>query len=326
MKGRVIFLLLAVTASILYGQNEIRDTLSEGINPIVQSVPEKIVVSFGNFTYADKGIGSRFSMYLEEQLALVLAEEDNFEVFEREKLEEILEAMELSLSDLVDPESAVQAGKLKGVQAIFSGNFFESGDRILVYLDLTSVETGTTIAKSEISISRAAIPPAITVVPDNYNDALFVLEELSEVVNADNKDFVVKAWTKRGNGGTYYSGEKLVIHFYASRDCFIKIYHIDVDRKILLIFPNSHYSNNFVKGQKLYTIPDSHYGFTFTLEPPFGTEFVKVVASTVQFEDIEVAFEELGSTSRELVQRGLGVKKTKQQVTESMINYTILER
>ncbi len=124
MKGRVIFFLLAVTASILYGQNEIRDTLSEGINSIVQSVPEKIVVSFGNFTYADKGIGSRFSKYLEEQLALVLAEEDNFEVFEREKLEEILEAMELSLSDLVDPESAVQVGKLKGVRAIFSGVFF----------------------------------------------------------------------------------------------------------------------------------------------------------------------------------------------------------
>ena len=58
---------------------------------------KRLVVSLGNITYADKGIGSSFSRYLEERLVRVLQRSDQFEVFSKGSLEEILEAIELSL-------------------------------------------------------------------------------------------------------------------------------------------------------------------------------------------------------------------------------------
>jgi hypothetical protein len=80
-------------------------------------------------------------------------------------------------------------------------------------VELLNVETGTVTRKAELLISKDLIPPTISLLPDNYNDALFVLKELSEVANAYNTDFVVKVWTDRGEGGTYREGEELSIHF-----------------------------------------------------------------------------------------------------------------
>ena len=55
-----------------------------------------------------------------------------------------------------------------------------------MFLELVSVETGIVIAKKEITIPRGDIPSSLSILPDNYNDALYILDELYEVVNADN--------------------------------------------------------------------------------------------------------------------------------------------
>ena len=108
-----------------------------------------------------------------------------------------------SLSDLVDPDSAVQVGKLKGVQAILSGRFFDEGEGVRVFLEIVSIETVLMMVKEELLIPSSEIPRSVSISPDNYNDALFVLDELYEVHSAHSEDFAVKLWTTRGNGATY---------------------------------------------------------------------------------------------------------------------------
>lgn len=326
MKRKIICIFLILLTFLLYGEEDIEEILRRGIRDIEKNIRERIVVSFGNFTYSDKEIGSSFSKYIENQLNLVLTDNEKFEVFAREKLEEILEAIELSLSDLSDPKNAVQVGKLKGFQGIFSGRYFDTAESVTVYLDLISVETGTYIGRTKVSVPKSIIPASISLFPNNYSNALFVLDELSEVENANNQEFIVKAWTLRGNGGTYIDGEELVINFYTNRDCYIKLYHIDVNKKMQLIFPNEFCYYNFIKKKNIYKIPDSRYSFSFILGAPYGTEFIKVVASTVQFKDIENSFEILGTTSKEIVTRGLNVRQKKEQITEALISYTILEK
>ena len=88
-----------------------------------------------------------------------------------------------------------------------------------------------------------------------------------------------------------------MIRFYANRDCFLKLYHIDVNKNMKLILPNRFYPDNRIRGRRLYRIPDSSHTFTFNLTAPYGTEFIKVIASTVQFEDIEESFRKIGSAS-----------------------------
>ena len=319
-----ILVILALT-NLAQADDRIDGLMDEALKTLSSGNPSLTVVSLGNFTYADKEVGSSFSRYLQELLSSALTRSSNFELFARDRLEQILQTMELNLSDLVDQQSATRIGALKGVQGLLGGRFFDEESHVRVFLELVEIESGIVRSKIAVDLPRSSIPSTLSIQPENYSDAMFVLEELREVQNAGNTSFVVKAWTTRGNGGTYRDGESLVINFFANRDCYIKVYHVDVNRKMKLIFPNQYYDNNFIKEKKIYKIPDSSYPFKFGLTQPYGTEFIKVIASTLQFKDIEASFQEIGTASRGAIQRGLNIKAKKSQVTEAMISYTIIE-
>lgn len=327
MKTRMTFILplaLALAFAPAHAEDRIDAALRGAIESFAASAQGKLVVSTGNFTYADKRIGSAFSRYLAEKAGGVLAGSARFEYFNRDRLDELLQAAELSMSDLFDQGTAA-AVSLKGIQAVLSGTFFDAGDSVKVFLELQDVGSGTSRGRAEVALSKADIPPSIPVLPDNYADALSVLDELGSIQNADGGDLKVKVWTDRGDGGTYRDGERLVIHFYASRDCYIRVFHIDVNRAMKLIFPNQYFADNSIKAKRIYRIPDSSYPFTFDLGQPYGTEFVKVLVSTVPFTDRVEAFEDLGTASNKTATRGLNVTARTRQVTEALLSYTILK-
>ena len=286
---------------------------------------KSIVVSIGNFTFADKNMGSSFSRYLEEKLAGVLTDHPGFQLFAREDLEEILAAIELSLNDLFDPATVVEVGSLRGIQALLGGRYFDDGEVVRVYLSLTDVGSGLVAANSQVVLPKVELTDSVSVLPENYNDALFVIEELSQIQESDPADFQVKLWTVRGEGATYRDGEELVIHLFSNRDCYVKIYQIDVEKRMQLIFPNRFFPDNFIRKGRVYKIPDTRYPFRFVLGEPFGTEFVKLIASTLQFGDIEEDFQVLGSPSKDVITRGLSVRQREEQIVEAMISYTIVQ-
>jgi hypothetical protein len=149
--------------------------------------------------------------------------------------------------------------------------------------------------------------------------------ELFKATQVGNAQFAVKAWTQRGDGGTYLDGEDLVIHFYANADCYIKIYHIGVNGGMELIFPNQFQPDNLIRKNAVYAVPDASSGFVFKLGKPYGVEFIKIIASASQFTSFENSLDTLGQGSRELITRGLSVQQSKAQTAEVMLNYTILE-
>jgi hypothetical protein len=324
-RGRLVvssaFLILGL--ALAPAQASLGDALGPALSQLAAGVSGRPVVAFGTFTYADKNVGSAFSRYLEEALSVGIASQGRMEVFARDRLDEVLAAQELSLSDLADRTTAPSIGNIKGVQALLSGSFFDAGEEIEVHLQLVSVESGTLFGKAAVSVPKRTIPAAVSILPDNYNDALYVLEQLASLQGTGGA-FKVKAWSPRGDGGTYRDGEKLVVSFYSNRDSFIKIYHVDVQKTAKLIFPNQYHRSNAVVAGRIYRIPDASYPFTFELGAPYGTEFVKVVASTTQFSDIEEAFADMGLVTSAKVARGLTVTGKDAQVAEASFSYTIL--
>ena len=330
--GKFILLLVLVlilgSVSILSAER-IDTILEQAINQLAADGDlmgaKSIVVSIGNFTFADKNMGSSFSRYLEEKLAGVLTDHPGFQLFAREDLEEILAAIELSLNDLFDPATVVEVGSLRGIQALLGGRYFDDGEVVRVYLSLTDVGSGLVAANSQVVLPKVELPDSVSVLPENYNDALFVIEELSRTQQADAANFQAKLWTVRGEGATYRDGEELVIHLFSNRDCYVKIYQIDVEKRMQLIFPNRFFPDNFIRKGRVYKIPDTRYPFRFVLGEPFGTEFVKLIASTLQFGDIEEDFQVLGSPSKDVITRGLSVRQREEQIVEAMISYTIVQ-
>jgi hypothetical protein len=305
---------LSIEASLVSALNELRPP---GQKPLV--------ISFDTFTYADKMIGSDFSRYLESQLAAAFQKTPQFKLFARHELEKILEAQELNISDLTSDKDIPKIGVLENVQGLLSGRFYDAEKNIQVFLDLTDIETGTYYGNTILYLSKKDIPKSISLLPDNYNNALNVLEQLKNINESGDTQLKIMAWCKRGDGGTYVKGEDLVVHFYSNMDCYIKIYHINVDGDLKLIFPNQFHINNEIKKETVYSIPDESYGFSFELTEPFGTEFIKVMASTEQFKDIEESFTSLGSSSSNMLSRGLTLKQKKGKLSEIIFSYTILE-
>jgi hypothetical protein len=328
MKIRNCFLILSIflICSPFIISDPVDIIIDTAVAEIGSAITEIMVVGTGVFIYADKGVSSTFSYFLQEKFAAAILRNDKFELADRKMIDTILEEVNFGLSGLVDKSTAIKPGQLRGLQGILSCRFFNEGEIVRVFSELLNVETGLIMSSKESIIQKTDIPRHITILPDNYNNAMYVIDELSELMNASNENFVIKTWTKRGDGGTYKDGEKMVINFFSSRDCFIKLYHIDVNGEISLIFPNPYLADNFITANTIYKIPDSRYPFSFTLGAPYGIEFVKVIASTVQFTDIEESFTSMGKAGEyDGVSRGLSVVQNIEQTTEGLISYTIIE-
>jgi hypothetical protein len=300
--------------------------IKQSLDRLYAPASEKLVVSLGNFTYADDQMGSEFSKYLEDCISEVIIECPQYELFAKNKLEEILEAQALNLSDLFEEPAETIIGKLKGVRAILGGRFYKQGSDVKVFIELIDIVQGTYYGKTSFLFPGDEISQSMPITPDNYDDAVAVIDKVKEIDKANPEDLDISAWPNRGAGGVYYDGENLVVHFKANQDCYIKIYHIDVNGKMTLIFPNKFHHNNLIKGNRVYSIPESYYGFAFQLGAPYGTEFIKVVASPSQFKEIEAAFEDLGDVAFEKIYKALTTEQKNEGVAEELFSYTIIEK
>jgi hypothetical protein len=156
-------------------------------------------------------------------------------------------------------------------------------------------------------IQASLIPKGIAIRPPGLEKSVDERRDLENLLAASKGSLVVKTTTGRGPGAVYREGEDLTVHVFVNRDAYIKVYHSDVNGKTQLIFPNKFYSDNRVRGGSFVTIPDASYPFKFRLGPPYGTEFIKVAASTRQFADVESAFADLPGKAKDVLIRGLTV-------------------
>jgi len=323
MKKILFILLILILPFFPLFSDSIDLLLSNAVENIENNISENLIIGIGNIVYSDKEIGSEFSHFLKEKLSIAIQRSERFELSDTDNLDLIKEQWDFQHSGFVDEDQAVRIGELDAVQALLLGNYFDNESTINIFLKLVDVETGSVLAAEEIVISKRDIH--VSVIPDNYNNALYIIDELSEVSNTNSSQPIVNAWIEKGNGATYENGENLFVNFYSVTGCYIKVYHIDVNGQTQLIFPNSYYSNNFINANIIYSIPDGRYPFKFSLGEPFGTEFIKVIASPVQFAEIEESFSNLGNASQNLLFRGLTVEQTQGELTEILLNYTIIE-
>jgi hypothetical protein len=300
--GVFFFLLLGVAAA---RADDLDSLLKPALDALYRGPGKPLVVSFGNFTYGDQNLASEFSRYLESSLALALRRCPQYELFARDKLDEILAAQELALSDLASGKDAIRIGQFSDLKALLAGRFFDAGKNVEVFLELVSIETGAVTGGARLAIPKTKIPRTVTLVPANYGAAVATLKDIRQVAPNADAGLEIKVWTDRGDGGTYEDGEELRLHFLATADCYIKVYHVGVDGDIKLIFPNPQQRDNRVSGNEVYSVPADPSAWSFSLGQPFGTEFIKVVASTMQFASIEESFVPLGKNSRGVLTRGL---------------------
>jgi hypothetical protein len=260
-----------------------------------------VTAAFGTFTYSYTGIPTPFSRFLEESLADAAARSRMVKLFNKSAAA----AMDPAFRAVYEPLfSANEVG------ALLHGRYVEEGDSIRARIELTGLNDGILIGSAEFKLPKDAIPPGISTAP--VASVAEVVESLATILPAGPGQVLkLSLATERGAGAVYREGEDLVALLGLDRDAWVRVYHIDVEGKVSLIWPNRFGGGDgFLRAGTTLSIPGPGDPFSFRMTPPYGTEFLKAVASTLPFVASEADFTTLAvgsGAAREVITRGLSI-------------------
>jgi hypothetical protein len=284
-----------------------------------------LLTAFGTFTYAETGLPSPFSRYLEDGLKAAIPRTSRIRLFNR------------SVAAAMDPAFRAVYGdffKTNNVDALLSGRYYMDGDEVRTRLELTGLSDGVLLGTIDLKLPASSLPRDCAVDPSAAATA--TASSLSGIAAGSGKgELRIAVSTERGAGAAYREGEKMVVLVTVNKPAYLKVFHVDAGGVIRLILPNK-FSPGLKLAQpgKVLRIPGETDAFSFDMTPPFGAEFIKVVASTIPFADDENrlsgggAFAELGTDLRGTLTRGIkvSVDSSKAEVAEATASYVITKR
>lgn len=129
--------------------------LDELVNQIVTSLSQNQKTKIAVIEFLDiQGNVTNLGRFLAEELTTRLYRTNQFEVVERHLLNKIIQEHQLSLSGIIDENSAVELGKILGVEAIATGSITDLGTSVKVNARLISTESGKVFSVASINILK----------------------------------------------------------------------------------------------------------------------------------------------------------------------------
>lgn len=272
---------------------------------------------FGTFTYEYSDLPTPFSRWVEDRLLLASSSSTRVRMLNR------------NAAAALDPVLKASYGKFieeTGAEALLSGRFFVEGDSVRIRFELTDLSSGTLIGAGDWKVPTSAVPAYASVRP--ASGTVERARELSTLSSATPGGMKVSVSTDRGSGAAYRVGEPLAVLVGVTKDAFVRVYHVDSTGRIQLIWPNRFGGGNgkVVAGETIRLPPDANAPFAFVMEPPYGTEFIKVIASSTPFSTSQSDFSDLGTSASATMTRGLAVTDataTKTELAEALASYYI---
>jgi TolB-like protein len=135
-------------------------TLDAGLNRIAQdisaSLTDPYIIAVTDFPDIS-GKVTLTSNYITEGLITPLASTGRFQLIERKLLEQVVKEQTLSLSGLINQDSAREIGKILGVDALISGTYADFGSICRINTRLISTETGAIISVAKVDVLKSSI-------------------------------------------------------------------------------------------------------------------------------------------------------------------------
>ena len=104
-------------------------------------VPTVAVMDFSGFMLGQSGNSEPIGKAVSAMLVTEFAVRDGLEVVERQQIQDLLQEQRLALSGRVDESSAVEIGKLLGVQYVFHGSVVSIATQLRIDIRAVDVET-----------------------------------------------------------------------------------------------------------------------------------------------------------------------------------------
>jgi hypothetical protein len=91
--------------------------------------------------------------------------------------------------------------------------------------------------------------------------------------------FKVKVWTNKDDG-TYRAGDRLIVYVQSEKDAYLKIDYYQANDEVVHLVPNLFGQQAFVHAGEIFSFGGKGSPYEFVASSPFGSEAIKVFAST----------------------------------------------
>jgi len=179
MKKPRLVIFVALTISIFPLIASAQSGLDQRVAELSQQISkemtlyQKTAIAVVEFTDL-RGAVTDFGRFLAEELITRLFQSKKFKVIERQLLNKILAEQALSLTGVIDPNSAKQIGRVLGVDAIVSGTVTDLAQSLRVNARLISTQSGKifAVASTEIFKDESVIKLMIQQKPKARDDRI----------------------------------------------------------------------------------------------------------------------------------------------------------
>lgn len=319
-RPRLIALLVLGLSGCLFAQSWTEKLWTGFDTAVSASVNPSPLVGLGTFTYKYDDLSTPFSRWLEDQLRTSAGQTKHIRICDKQA------------AAAMDPAFKKAYGALfenANVDALLYGRFFDEAQGLRIYFSLTDLSTSALICSSEILLPYSSIPGNLSLRPETQSAS--IKAELQTIAPSPpspiSLPLQVSVSTDRGSGAAYKAGESLEVLVTVNKKAWVKVYQIDVAGKVQLIWPNR-FSGAIapLEAGSVVCFPGSDPRYAFVLGAPFGTEFIKVVASTEPFASTEADFSNLTGGAKESIARGSQSVSAEAERAEGLASYIILEK
>jgi hypothetical protein len=151
-----------------------------------------------------------------------------------------------------------------------------------------------------------------------------------ETVLSPQKKLTVHITTvKCKTAAIYKHGELLQLLVQASADCYLHLYYVQSDGKILRIFPNKFHKESRIDGRVVYEIPspkDPKFQFRVNAQTTKGMEVIKAIASLDPLPEVEAKAIVFDMRALDIEPAGLMEAVHKKVVAEDSCSILVVEK
>ncbi|MDD5286638.1 MAG: DUF4384 domain-containing protein, partial [Desulfuromonadaceae bacterium] len=169
---------------------------------------------------------------------------------------------------------ALEAGEaaFAGADALLEGTYLRGGPTVSVAVKVTGID-GTVKVFAEETIPVELIQYSLE------NDAADTLATLADTENEQAGGMISIATTKGGRHQIFHEGEIVQFNIRTGKPLYLYVYDINPKGEATLLFPKAGEAESPRRPGINHLIPDDNDTWEIRVEPPYGTDAVKVFAS-----------------------------------------------
>lgn len=137
-----------------------------------QDLPRVAVLDFTGFMMGDGNAAVSLGKAIAAMLVTEFSDRDGIQVVERSQLNEMLREQDLALSGRLDESSAVEIGKLLGVQYVVTGQATDIVGNLRMDIRAIDVETSEIIAVLKMSDRTTELLSVVVALADEFGEQL----------------------------------------------------------------------------------------------------------------------------------------------------------